>query len=108
LKSTNLLERLNEELKRRTLLVRIFPNAASCLRLSRPLAVEMHENWIEATGYLNMDLLKGQQKEHRAAHRRLSFARLPRATPFAAWQNSLEEHMPIRDFAENPGHNWPG
>jgi len=63
LKSTNLLERLNEELKRRTLVVRIFPNAASCLRLSRALAIEMHENWIEATRYLNMDLLREQQKE---------------------------------------------
>jgi transposase-like protein len=65
LKSTNLLERLNEELKRRTLVVGIFPNPASCLRLSRALAVEMHENWIEATRYLNMDLLKEQQKERR-------------------------------------------
>jgi putative transposase len=62
LKSTNLLERLNEELKRRTLVVRIFPNAASCLRLSRALAVEMHENWIEAMRYLNMDLLREQYK----------------------------------------------
>src|SRR5689334_5264800 len=62
LKSTNLLERLNEELKRRTLVVRIFPNAASCLRLSRALAVEMHENWIEAMRYLNMDLLREQGK----------------------------------------------
>jgi putative transposase len=65
LKSTNLLERLNEELKRRTLVVRIFPNGASCLRLIRALAVEMHENWIEATRYLNMDLLREQQKEKR-------------------------------------------
>ena len=65
LKSTNMLERLNEELKRRTLVVRIFPNAASCLRLTRALAVEMHENWIEATRYLNMDLLREQQKERR-------------------------------------------
>jgi putative transposase len=63
LKSTNLLERLNEELKRRTLVVRIFPNAASCLRLSRALAIEMHENWIEATRYLNMDLLREQQRD---------------------------------------------
>lgn len=63
LKSTNLLERLNEELKRRTLVVRIFPNLDSCLRLSRALAVEMHENWIEATRYLNMDLLREQQKQ---------------------------------------------
>jgi putative transposase len=62
LKSTNLLERLNEELKRRTLVVRIFPNAASCLRLSRALAAEMHENWIEATRYLNMELLREQNK----------------------------------------------
>ncbi len=47
LKSTNLLERLNEELKRRTLVVRIFPNMASCLRLTRALAVETHENFHE-------------------------------------------------------------
>lgn len=65
LKSTNMLERLNEELKRRTLVVRIFPNSASCLRLTRALAAEMHENWIEATRYLNMALLREQQKERR-------------------------------------------
>ena len=63
LKSTNLLERLNEEIKRRTLVVRIFPNTAACLRLVRALAVEMHENWIEATRYLNMEYLKEHKKE---------------------------------------------
>jgi putative transposase len=63
LKSTNLLERLNEEIKRRTLVVRIFPNTAACLRLVRALAVEMHENWIEATKYLNMEYLKEHKKE---------------------------------------------
>lgn len=62
LKSTNMLERLNEEIKRRTHVVRIFPNEASCLRLVRALAVEMHENWIEATRYLNMDLLSEHKK----------------------------------------------
>ena len=67
LKSTNMLERLNEEIKRRTLVVRIFPNPNSCLRLIRALAVEMHENWIEATRYLNMDFLKEHRKQ--AAHR---------------------------------------
>ena len=40
LKSTNLLERLNEEIKRRTRVVRIFPNPASCLRLIRALGAE--------------------------------------------------------------------
>jgi len=63
LKSTNLLERLMEEIKRRTLVVRIFPNAAACLRLIRALAVEMHENWIEAIQYLNMEPLTEQKKE---------------------------------------------
>jgi putative transposase len=48
LKSTNMLERLNEEIRRRTYVVRIFPNAASCCRLIRALAVETHENWLEA------------------------------------------------------------
>ena len=62
LKSTNMLERLNEEIKRRTHVVRIFPNEASCLRLVRALAVEMHENWIEATRYLNMELLSEHKK----------------------------------------------
>jgi len=63
MKSTNMLERLNQELKRRTLVVRIFPNAASCLRLIRALAVETHEGWLEATRYLNMEHLRERKKE---------------------------------------------
>jgi putative transposase len=63
LKSTNMLERLMEEIKRRTLVVRIFPNTAACLRLVRALAVETHENWIEAMQYLNMEPLREQKKE---------------------------------------------
>jgi putative transposase len=63
MKSTNMLERVNEELKRRTLVVRIFPNAASCLRLVRALAAEIHEDWIEGTRYLNMELLEEHKRE---------------------------------------------
>src|ERR1051325_7756520 len=63
MKSTNMLERINEELKRRTLVVRIFPNAASCLRLVRALAAEIHEDWIEATRYLNMEVLEEHKRE---------------------------------------------
>ena len=62
LKSTNMLERFNEEIKRRTRVVRIFPNEASCLRLIRALAAETHEDWLEANRYLNMDLLKEHKK----------------------------------------------
>ncbi|CAH2407326.1 transposase [Mesorhizobium ventifaucium] len=64
MKSTNMLERLNQEIKRRTLVVRIFPNPQSCLRLVRALAVEIHENWLEATRYLNMDHLREHKKEN--------------------------------------------
>jgi putative transposase len=63
LKSTNMLERVNEEIKRRTLVVRIFPNAVSCLRLVRALAAEIHEEWIEGIRYLNMDLLEEHKRE---------------------------------------------
>jgi len=63
LKSTNMLERLNEEIKRRTHVVRIFPHEESCLRLIRALAVEIHEDWIEATRYLNMTMLKEHKKQ---------------------------------------------
>ena len=62
IKSTNLLERLNQEIKRRTHVVRIFPNHQSCLRLIRALASEQHEEWLDGPVYLDMqplrDLLK--------------------------------------------------
>ena len=60
LKSTNMLERLNQEIKRRTHVIRIFPNEESALRLIRALAVEIHEDWIEAHRYLNMEMLREQ------------------------------------------------
>ena len=63
LKSTNVLERLNEELRRRTPVARIFPNATSCLRLTRALCAETHEAWLEDNRYINMDLLREQRKE---------------------------------------------
>jgi len=46
MKSTNMLERYNQELKRRTRVVRIFPNQESCLRLVTALAMETTEEWL--------------------------------------------------------------
>ena len=63
MKSTNMLERLNGEIKRRTHVVRIFRNCDSCLRRICALAIETHKNWIEATRYLNMSFLGEQRKE---------------------------------------------
>jgi putative transposase len=51
MKSTNMLERLNQEIKRRKYVVRIFRNAESCLRLVRALAIKTHENWLDAIRY---------------------------------------------------------
>lgn len=62
IRSTNMLERINEEIKRGTYVIRIFPNEDSCLRLVRAVLVEIHEDWIEQHRYLNMDLLKEQKK----------------------------------------------
>ena len=62
MKSTNMLERFNQEIKRRSIVVRIFPNAESCLRLVRALAAETHENWLEENRYLNMSDLKEAKK----------------------------------------------
>ena len=62
-KSTNLIERLNEELRRLTRVVRIFLNRDSCLRLIRALAVEQHEDWLEGSRYLNMDFLAEQKRQ---------------------------------------------
>ena len=61
MKSTNTLECHNQEIKRRTLIVRVFPDAESCLRLIR--AVAMYEDWLEANSYINMGLLKGHKRE---------------------------------------------
>ena len=68
LKSTNLLERLNQEFKRRTHIVRIFTDEPCCLRLIRALAVEIHEEWIDGSRYLNMDPLREALKK--PAHER--------------------------------------
>ena len=53
----------HEEIKRRTRVVRIFPNPASCLRLVRALCAETHEGWLEDHRYLNMDFWKEQKKD---------------------------------------------
>ncbi len=49
-----MLERFNEEILRRTRVVRIFPNEQSCIRLVSALAMEENENWMERK-YLSME-----------------------------------------------------
>jgi len=45
MRTTNLVERLNEEIHRRTRVARLFPNEASCLRLVTAIVMEISEEW---------------------------------------------------------------
>jgi transposase-like protein len=55
LASTNLLENLMRRLKKRTAVVCVFPNRASCDRLIGAQLIEVHEDWqAEARAYLSM------------------------------------------------------
>ncbi len=51
---TNPLERLHEQLKRRTRVARLFPNEASLLRVVCDIEMEISEGWIAGNRYLNM------------------------------------------------------
>lgn len=54
IRTTNGMERLNQELKRRTRVIRIFPNRAACLRLVTALCVEQSEEWESGRQYLDL------------------------------------------------------
>jgi transposase-like protein len=54
LRTTNGLERINRELKRRTRVASIFPNMASCLRLVSALLAECDEEWMTGKIYLSL------------------------------------------------------
>lgn len=54
LRSTNMIERLNKEIKRRTCVATLFPNEASLLRLVSSILVEISEEWETGKRYLPM------------------------------------------------------
>lgn len=55
LRTTNMLERLNKELLRRTRVATLFPNDASLLRLATAVLMEVSEDWVTGRRYLSMD-----------------------------------------------------
>ncbi len=63
IRTTNSLERLNQEIKRRSRVVRIFPNRASCLRLVSALAIEQSEEWLTGRRYLDMQQLEEHSRQ---------------------------------------------
>ena len=63
IRTTNGMERLSQELKRRTRVVRIFPNREACLRLVSALAMEQSDEWISGRRYLDVTLLTDAHHE---------------------------------------------
>ena len=55
LRTTNGLERVNQEVRRRTRVCRHFPNEASCLRLVSAVLMEISEEWQTGKAYLTFD-----------------------------------------------------
>lgn len=55
IRTTNLLERINREIKRRTRVVTLFPNVASCERLVSAILMEIAEEWETGRVYLKMN-----------------------------------------------------
>ena len=63
IRTSNGIERVNREIKRRTRVAVLFPNKESALRLVTGVILEIHEEWVTGRQYLNMDpLLKGVSK----------------------------------------------
>ena len=52
LRTTNVLERLNRELKRRTRVATLFPNEAALLRLVSAILIEVSEEWESGKRYV--------------------------------------------------------
>ncbi|TCO68677.1 IS256 family transposase, partial [Caldanaerobacter subterraneus] len=63
LRTTNMLERLNEEIRRRERVIRIFPSRESGIRLIGALLMEQDEKWASGRKYLDMTEYFEWQKE---------------------------------------------
>ena len=55
LRTTNSIERMNEEIRRRERVIRIFPNTDSVIRLIGAMLIEQHEKWMNSHKYFDME-----------------------------------------------------
>lgn len=54
LRTSNMPERVNEEVRRREILIRVFPNEASAERLIGSILADISDDWLESPRYFNM------------------------------------------------------
>jgi transposase-like protein len=55
LRTSNMIERLNQSVKQRTKVAKIFANEDSCLRLVTTVVMEVSEQWQSFKAYLSLD-----------------------------------------------------
>ena len=55
IRTVNMLERVNKEIKRRTRVATLFPNTDSCLRLASAVAMEISDEWQTGRKYLTVE-----------------------------------------------------
>ncbi len=58
LRTSNLCEMINKQIRRRTRVASIFPNEASCLRLVSAILMELSDDWESSNAYLNPQYLR--------------------------------------------------
>ncbi|NLA72188.1 MAG: hypothetical protein GX850_07205 [Clostridiaceae bacterium] len=65
MRTSNSIERLNEESRRKERVIRIFPNDQSLIRLMGAVLMEHHERWIQGKKYFNMEVYYEERDEAR-------------------------------------------
>jgi putative transposase len=83
LRTSNGMERLNEEVRRRERVIRIFPNRASALRLLGAVLLERHEQWTTGHRYFDMASYWQWRHEHQTA--------ATEGSPLTAWRQNARE-----------------
>ena len=83
---TNGVERLNEEIRRRERVIRIFPNRESVIRLLGTLLMKIDEEWTTGRKYFNMDEYEAWKKMQQSLERIIS----------GLCSNGLSAHRSIR------------
>lgn len=63
IRTSNGIERINREIKRRTRVAVLFPNKESALRLVTGVIIEIHDDWVTGKQYLDMSHLMSQERE---------------------------------------------
>jgi transposase-like protein len=81
LRTTNMQERLTEDIRRRERVIRIFPNDESALRLIGGLLAEQNETWLERkSGHAGLSQMGGGARRRSAERRRCRPAGLKKLT----------------------------